>query len=265
MDVIEYNKKTRTTDWSMTELHSHEFYELYFLTNGSRNIVFEKSKVELLPNSLVIIPPFTPHLTEGGKHERINIFFSSNFIDEIFSSATMINNAGAYFIDQNNWTIISKLLNSAIEIDNGSDSGAYLNKIKTYFLNTILWYIVNGNLKPIKLSHFFNKQKHEQQITKIVQYINDNFSENLTIQSICEQFFFTKSNLYKYFEQFMSIPIGEYILFTRLNHAKKLLQTTKLPIDKIAYECGFSSQNYFALIFKRKFGVTPSYFRKLRY
>ncbi len=266
MKVMTIERSVRNDEWAMTDLHSHTFYEIYFLTKGSRTIIFEHNKVDLLEGSFIIIPPFVPHLTEGKAFERINIYFSPEFIDKTFQNDKLFNNTGAYTIDKDSYNIIYSLLNSATKIKtNNSLTNFIANDIPIFvsFLNTILWHIKNGELSPIQLNFNTAQTKQDKEIMKIVEYINNNINKKITLEDLCNTFFFTKSNLYKRFHKFMSMPIGEYILFTKLNHAKKLLYSTKMSIDEIAYACGFSSQNYFALIFKNKFNVSPSYFRKL--
>jgi transcriptional regulator GlxA family with amidase domain len=56
----------------------------------------------------------------------------------------------------------------------------------------------------------------------------------------------------------------EYRLFTRISRAKELLSSSKMSIESIAAECGFSSANYFSLIFKKEVGISPRSYRKMR-
>ncbi len=56
--------------------------------------------------------------------------------------------------------------------------------------------------------------------------------------------------------------IGEYIAKHRLERAKDLLSRDR-SIKQIAYECGFSSPNHFAVSFRVETGMTPSEFRHL--
>ena len=55
----------------MVDLHSHEYYELYFLCQGKRQLLFEDKIAELEEGSLAVIAPFTMHKTEGGTFVRI--------------------------------------------------------------------------------------------------------------------------------------------------------------------------------------------------
>ena len=53
-----------------------------------------------------------------------------------------------------------------------------------------------------------------------------------------------------------------FILDERIARAKDLLRTTSLPCDEIAAACGVSDASHLAHLFRRKFGTSPTSFRK---
>ena len=53
-----------------------------------------------------------------------------------------------------------------------------------------------------------------------------------------------------------------YLTAIRLENAKKLLERTDQPIQKIALECGFSDNSIFYKAFKKSFSLSPSEWRK---
>ena len=58
------------------------------------------------------------------------------------------------------------------------------------------------------------------------------------------------------------MSISQYVFSLRIRAAKKLLKESTLPLSEIAKRTGFSDENYFGKIFKRKTGVTPTGYRK---
>ena len=54
----------------------------------------------------------------------------------------------------------------------------------------------------------------------------------------------------------------EYLTFIRLQRAALELVSTADSVTEIALRCGFSDGNYFKDAFKKKYGVTPSKYRK---
>ncbi|MBD0377960.1 MAG: helix-turn-helix transcriptional regulator, partial [Flavisolibacter sp.] len=60
----------------------------------------------------------------------------------------------------------------------------------------------------------------------------------------------------------LNMNAHDYILSTRLQKAKYLLQHEESTISEVAYKVGFSSPAYFSTVFKSKFGVTPKTFKE---
>jgi AraC-like DNA-binding protein len=60
------------------------------------------------------------------------------------------------------------------------------------------------------------------------------------------------------------LTTGQWVLQTRINHARKRLIETDLPIATVALEAGYSDQSSFTRQFRRSTGLSPSDFRKLR-
>lgn len=54
----------------------------------------------------------------------------------------------------------------------------------------------------------------------------------------------------------------EYILHIRISLAKRLLDTTDLPIWEVAEKCGMDNATYFGIIFKKTVGITPLQYKK---
>lgn len=68
--------------------------------------------------------------------------------------------------------------------------------------------------------------------------------------------------MYKKVKALYDVNVNDYILNTKLQKAKYLLQNEELSIGDIAYKVGFSSPAYFSTVFKSKFGVTPKAFKE---
>ena len=82
MSFIEIEYRNQNQEWNMADLQSHNFYEIYYLLDGQRNIFLEDKIFTLQENSIVIIPPFHMHKTEGGPYKRINLYISPDLLDE---------------------------------------------------------------------------------------------------------------------------------------------------------------------------------------
>ena len=66
------------------------------------------------------------------------------------------------------------------------------------------------------------------------------------------------------FRQYVGMPPAQYQLQVRLNKACALLRQSTLPVGIIAEQAGFRSSYYLARVFKKKFGQSPTEFRRKR-
>ncbi len=105
---------------------------------------------------------------------------------------------------------------------------------------------------------------HQQDFSlKIDEYINQHFTEELSVKTLCSEFHIGKTALYELSKQSYGRGIAEQIRYLRIEHAKKLLTEQKdLSISEIAANCGFKDYNYFITVFKKETGTSPLKYRK---
>lgn len=104
------------------------------------------------------------------------------------------------------------------------------------------------------------EKKFVSEFTSLVEsnLSNDDFS----VEDICKNIGISRVQLYRKVKALLNINVNDYILNTRLQKAKYLLQHEESTISEIAYNVGFSSPAYFSTVFKSKFGVTPKAFKE---
>ncbi|MET0244932.1 MAG: DNA-binding response regulator, partial [Flavitalea sp.] len=114
-----------------------------------------------------------------------------------------------------------------------------------------------GNTKPTGV-----KKGDKKFLNEFTTYVESNIGNpDLSVEEICSSLGISKVQLYRKIRDGLDISINEYILNTRLNKAKYLLQDETLTISEISYQVGFSSASYFSTVFKGKFNMTPKEFR----
>ncbi len=263
MQFIQFTKRMRQKAWSMNELESHPYYEIYFLQKGSRTIFTENCLYSIGENTAVIIPPFTPHKTEGGPYERTNIYISDTLVSSEIKGFLTANKTPDYFIiDEEYLPVINELFAYACQATEASIDKPTQEELLAFF-NVIIFFLRKSQKCSLKQRNVKNTKKDEL-IMQIVTYIKENPTEKITVASLCKKFYLTESNLHKKFKSVINCTVGEYLSMVKIERAKELLYNTNKSIQQISEECGFSSQNYFALIFKQKCGVSPSGYRKTR-
>lgn len=101
-----------------------------------------------------------------------------------------------------------------------------------------------------------------ERIKDVLNYINQNFSKDLTLDELSKQVDMSKFYLCRLFKDSLRMSPVEYINKVRIEKATELLINTDMSISEIALECGFNNISYFIKVFKRYMNITPLKFRK---
>lgn len=95
-----------------------------------------------------------------------------------------------------------------------------------------------------------------------IEFINTNFHKNIDNLDIANAGFISPYYLNKRFKDVIGETPLSYLTKTRIKQAAFLLQNPSNTIDNVAKSCGFQNANYFAKVFKKFTGVSPSEYRE---
>lgn len=109
----------------------------------------------------------------------------------------------------------------------------------------------------IAVSFDYADIRHSDIVFKTMDYIRSNCLRRITLEEIAGEVYLSKSYLSSIFKQETGMSITDYINQARVNHSKKLLTATAMPLIDIANECCFGDQSYFSRVFKKYQGVSP--------
>lgn len=93
-------------------------------------------------------------------------------------------------------------------------------------------------------------------VCDILEYINKNINEKITIDDLTYEFNYNRYYLMKLFKKELDISIVNYINYKRIYNSLSSLRENK-SILMIALNNGFYSQEYYAEMFKKVIGTTP--------
>lgn len=83
-----------------------------------------------------------------------------------------------------------------------------------------------------------------------------------TTEMLAEACHFSKRHFFRLFRRTTNLSPAEYMLFYRIERAKRLLREDKLFIKQIAYNCGFSNAAIFSAAFRRATDFSPRDFQR---
>lgn len=98
-------------------------------------------------------------------------------------------------------------------------------------------------------------------IRYLIKYMENNYTQKLTLDYLAEFACMNKYYLSKEFKKYTGFSPNDYLISLRINRAKQLLEGSSLPASKIAHEAGIHDINNFTNLFKKKTGMTPIQYR----
>ena len=96
---------------------------------------------------------------------------------------------------------------------------------------------------------------------KVMQYIEENLSADLSLEQIADHLHISASHLSRTFKKSAGVSLTDYINQVRIDRAKDLLRSTDIYIYAISEMVGYRDATYFSSIFKKFVGVSPTEYR----
>ena len=95
----------------------------------------------------------------------------------------------------------------------------------------------------------------------IRQYISAHYKEDISLQSVAEEMNYSDAYFCKIFKQCFDKSFIVYLTEYRISQAKKLLSDVRINVKDVSTDVGYRDSNYFAKVFKRAVGSTPTEYR----
>ena len=108
----------------------------------------------------------------------------------------------------------------------------------------------------------YNKKLNR--LSTITAYIRDNYTKEMSLESLAEIFGYSPAYLSRMFQKYAKINYKTYLQDIRVEYAYKELANTDNTISDIAVNNGFPNSKAFSKAFKAKYGYLPSEYRKNR-
>lgn len=101
-----------------------------------------------------------------------------------------------------------------------------------------------------------------QAIMKAREFMQQSITKNISMPDVAKQVHLSYSTFRHIFKRYTGLAPANYMINLRIHRAKELLRGTNCSIKEISYMLCFDSPEYFATLFKRRVGISPSQFRQ---
>lgn len=243
-------------------MHGHSSYELYYLVKGEREYFIEDRFFRISAGDLVLIPGKILHRTAGEGGLRYLLHFSRGFVEKFFTDAALepvLKDQPIVFRAENRE---NNQLQSILNVMYAEFVQAERERITQNeallagYLYQLLFLVAHSNNTYVPYDYA------DERMTKIIQYINENYNHINDIEEVAEQFFISKFYLCRFFKKKLGISLVSYLNKIKIMEACRMIQGGETNLTEIAIKCGFNSSSYFCKVFKSEKGTSPTEYRK---
>ena len=246
-----------------TLVHHHDFYEIYFLLDGNLSYWVNGEIYSLKAGDILLINPMVLHRPVDNKNavcERMVLWIEKQYLEGLSVNFPLNN---CFYKDAN---VLHPSASSRAElIDKLS---LIIKECKTaefggsvYADALLMQFMVEINRLSIKQSQNRKTIKEPKElISSVLEYINENYFKDITLDNIAGHFYVSKYYLSHEFSKSVGTGIYRYIILKRLLEAKRLLlggASSKEACEK----CGFKDYANFFRAFKNEYGISPKEFK----
>ena len=250
--LVSYHKELKKikTPYIFTHTHYHSDFEILYIVKGKAKMQIDGNIFHAQSESLIIINPYEVHYGE---------ISSENF---------------EYFCIDFNIGLLSLPYEAEILAEEKKFSNHLIKKeLKPYIENIFSSYETEppgwrlsavGNLMILFSfleQHLISSvpSRKKEFSKKVINYINENYSGNITSGTIAEALSYNQSYFCRTFKKLFGLKFNEYLNIYRIKIAKELLKAES--VSNAASMSGFSSISYFSVVFKKITGITPMQYK----
>lgn len=252
------------TDLKEVEVHHHDFYEVNFLVSGDVTYVIESRIYHVKPGQILIINPRELHQVyiqpDAAPYERYMLWIAPSLLQGLSSPQTDLcrcfdmsrpNYSNLLHLSAEQRRMIPAMFEALLEAQGNSAYGADLLQ-----RNLLTEMMIHVNRLADMPSEDTADSKTNTMVARVIDYINENYQEPLTLDLLAERFFVSKYHLSHEFNRQMGTGIYQYIQKKRLLIARQLMLEGQKPTEVYA-PCGFGDYAAFFRAFKKIYGMSP--------
>lgn len=218
------------------------YCDLTLLLRGSMTYFIDGKQIDLHGGDILFVP--SGSLRSRRESEELCDYFSFNFITE---DAVNLPTCFGEGVDRDVHRLLAPL--DALCEHSYNESREVAEHLLAALIVLLEKRIQSSSIHPLT--------------KRILDYIHKNLPERLTLAEIGKECFFSPVYCDTVFKRDMGRSIIDYALDRRVEEAKTMLLEGSLSLTQVAEQVGFDDYNYFARVFKKRTGLSPTSYKKL--
>ena len=237
-----------------TERKNLASYLIIYTISGRGQLTYQDSTYCLSPGTVMFIDCMNYHYYECLKNQKWEILwlhfngtsamgYYNEFIKNKFH---ILDSLDPFFIESKLRRILS------------------LTQQKDYLAEILVSGLIVEILTQILVKNSSKNMSHgsiPDYLKKTIKEMDSRFRETLTLDQLAGFANISKFHFSREFKRYIGMTPNEYIIVTRISHAKEMLKYTDLTIEEITFDCGFHNVSHFINLFKVHEKITPLKYR----
>jgi len=242
-------------DTYFTERSGLKNFLILYTVSGEGELIYRNSELTMNSNSCLMINCEEYHFYKTVKNAKWEFYYihlngvcAKSYFD-------MLNGKEIELIELQKSSILKELMNEIFDLSRKSSELVDLKL--SLCISRLLTYMLEEKQSVRKAQSTL----HKDEIFRIREYIETEYSNEIDIDSLSKQINISKFYFIKIFKDLLGQTPYDYLTDIRINTSKKLLFDTDLSISEVSKAVGYHDNNNFIKLFKKRTGTTPLKFR----
>ena len=252
-------------------LHSHEYYQIYYLKSGRLIHHLGGASAELLARDVFIIPPNLPHYVETATKDVcfysisfmpsfiVDIVKSNSFIADFIHAITALSSEGvlpSLTLRQEDMTLTDTLVLKIMDEFSSDMTGkdALIKTSLALLLSIFARAYIDERIESVRFA------SEREAILHSLGYIKNHLGEDMSLEKMAQRTAMSRSSFCTGFRRVTGETFNRYLNRERVEAAASLLKAGK-PVSVVAHEVGYADPTTFYRNFKRYFGISPGQYK----
>ena len=247
------------------EFHYHDFNKILVFIEGKVTYLIEGKAYNLRPWDILLVSNNEVHkpiIDPDIPYQRIVIWSNPEFLDKHSSPDCDLSNcfklaASKNFnllrLDPESLNRIKRVLS---QLESACKSSEFGSRVLSNSLYIQLSVLLNREFIGIEAEAEPSDIEYDENVGKIIAYINENLEGDLSIEALSSKFFMSRYYLMHRFKKQTGYSIHNYVTQKRLMLAEAMLKKGVMAAE-VCSQCGFGDYSSFVRCFKKVFGFSP--------
>lgn len=247
--------------FSPQHMHVHEWCEVFCVFRGDGYYITEGARHKFEHGRIFLMRPGESHkadLTGDEPYDRITHHFPASVVDGVDPERRLLTPFFDRPLGQCNVYDRSVAAPTGIYEMFARLHEKKANEYETELNTRVVLLSILAEIKKLfDAKLYITPAEKTEQIRAVIEYVNRNLTDDISVDLLCEKFFISRGQLYRSFRSATGSTVWDYILTKRLHMARSYI-ADGVRVTEAATACGFGDYSSFYRAYTKKYGVIPS-------